>query len=201
MKPKTDKKYSLARVAAELGTSKTAVSFVVNGIAREKGISAALERRIQDFCKATGFRTNIHAQRMNSQYFKNVGVFIDRDSSKDEPSPFSEYNISKVIGGIAAAADSAGYRFSLQLYSTGMDNKKVFEWFKNKEIDGLIYYGFEMPSLWRQTFSENDFKVVGISIDPAFGIPCVNIDNYGFAELDCTPGPQRAPEIHLKSAE
>jgi DNA-binding LacI/PurR family transcriptional regulator len=178
MKPKTDKKYSLARVAAELGTSKTAVSFVVNGIAREKGISAALERRIQDFCKATGFRPNIHAQRMNSQYVENIGVLIDRGSVKDEPTPFSEYNISKVIGGIAAAADSAGYRFSLQLYSAGMDNKKVFEWFKNKEIDGLIYYGFEMPSDWRRIFQENDFKVVGISIDPAFGIPCVNIDNY-----------------------
>jgi|BioPla2DNA2_1021312.scaffolds.fasta_scaffold74982_1 LacI family transcriptional regulator len=178
MKLKTDKKYSLARVAAELGTSKTAVSFVVNGLAREKGISAALEQRILDFCKATGFRPNIHAQRMNSQYVENIGVLLDRDTALDEETPFSDYNASKVIGGIAAAADLAGYRFSVQLYSEGMDNKKVFEWFKNKEIDGLIYYGFEMPSDWRKTFQENDFKVVGVSIDPAFGIPCVNIDNY-----------------------
>jgi LacI family transcriptional regulator len=170
--------YSLARVAAELGTSKTAVSFVVNGVARDKGISVALERRILAFCKEVGFRPNIHAQRMNSQYVKNVGVLIDRDSAKDEHTPFSDYNISKVIGGIASAADLAGHRFSLQLYSEGMDNKKVFDWFKNKEIDGLIYYGFEMPSAWCQTFIENNFKAVGISIDPAFGIPCVNIDNY-----------------------
>ena len=178
MKIQTGENYSLARVAAELGTSKTAVSFVVNGLARSKGISRVLEQRILDFCKETGFRPNIHAQRMNSQYVKNIGILIDRDSSKDEPTPISDYNISKMIGGIAAAADLAGYRFSLQLYSTGMDNKKVFDWFKNKEIDGLIYYGFELPSDWCQTFSENNFKVVGISIDPAFGIPCVNIDNF-----------------------
>jgi len=178
MKSQPVEKYSLARVAAELGTSKTAVSFFVNGVARDKGISLALEQRILDFCKATGFRPNIHAQRMNSQYVKNIGVLIDRDSSKDEPTPISDYNISKMIGGIAAAADLAGNRFSLQLYSEGMDNKKVFDWFKNKEIDGLIYYGFELPSDWCQTFSENHFKVVGISIDPAFGIPCVNIENY-----------------------
>ncbi len=178
MKIQTGENYSLARVAAELGTSKTAVSFVVNGVARSKGISRALEQRILDFCKETGFRPNIHAQRMNSQYVKNIGVLLDRDTAKDEQTPFSEYNISKVIGGIAAEADLAGYRFSLQLYSEGMDNKKVFEWFKNKEIDGLIYYGFEMPSDWCQTFQENDFKVVGISIDPDFGIPCVNLDNY-----------------------
>ncbi len=178
MKIQTGENYSLARVAAQLGTSKTAVSFVVNGVARDKGISVALERRILDFCKETGFRPNIHAQRMNSQYVKNIGVLIDRDAAKDDQTPFSEYNIAKVIGGIAAATDLVGYRFSLQLYTEGMDNKKVFDWFKNKEIDGLIYYGFEMPPAWYQTFQENDFKVVGISIDPAFGIPCVNIDNY-----------------------
>ena len=51
MKIQTGDKYSLARVAAELGTSKTAVSFVVNGVARDKGISVALEQRILDFCK------------------------------------------------------------------------------------------------------------------------------------------------------
>lgn len=175
---RTKTKYSLAKIATELGTSKTAVSFVVNGTARQKGISIKLEKRISDFCKKVGYRPNIHAQRMNLHHVKNIGILIDKAAARDEISPFSEYNISKVIGGIAEAADAAGYRFSFQFYSEGMKNETIFEWFKNKEIDGLIYYGFEMPEEWCRIFKEESFKVVGISINPTHGIPCVNVDNY-----------------------
>ncbi|OGV39336.1 MAG: hypothetical protein A2020_08900 [Lentisphaerae bacterium GWF2_45_14] len=170
--------YSLAKVAAELGVSKTAVSFVVNGIARSKGISAKLEKRISSFCRKVGYRPNIHAQRMNSRLVKNIGILIDKIAARDERSPFCEYNISNVIGGVAEAADAAGYRFTFQFYSKGMEKASIFEWFDNKEIDGLIYYGFGMPEEWNQRFREEKFKVVGISIDPAQGIPCVNVDNY-----------------------
>jgi LacI family transcriptional regulator, galactose operon repressor len=178
MKIKPEKKYSLAKIAQELGTSKTAVSFVVNGTARSKRISEKLEKRISDFCEKVGYMPNIHAQRMNSNHSKNIGILIDKAIGKDEVSPFSECNISKAIGGIAEAANAADYRFSFQFYSEGMENKKIFEWFKNKEIDGLIYYGFEMPKEWCSIFKKEKFKVIGISIDPAYGIPCINVDNY-----------------------
>lgn len=174
----TKKKYSLAKVAAELGTSKTAVSFVVNGTARSKGISRELEQRISDFCLKVGYRPNIHAQRMNSRHVKNIGILIEKTAVKGEDTPLSAYNISKVIGGIADAADTVGYRFSFQFYSKGMETKKVFEWLRNREIDGLIYYGFEMPEEWCRVFKEENFKVVGISIDPSHGIPCIDVDNY-----------------------
>jgi DNA-binding LacI/PurR family transcriptional regulator len=170
--------YSLAKIATVLGVSKTAVSFVVNGTARQKGLSAEMVKRVSSFCDKVGYRPNIHAQRMNSHHVKNIGILIDKAAARDEISPFSEYNISKVIGGIAEAADAAGYRFSFQFYSEGMKNETIFEWFKNKEIDGLIYYGFEIPEEWCRVFKEENFKVVGISIDPAHGIPCVNVDNY-----------------------
>jgi len=178
MKTKTNKKYSMAKIAAELGTSKTAVSFVVNGTARSKGISAKLEKRISSFCDEVGYRPNVHAQRMNSNLVKNIGILIDKETAKHEVSPFCEYNISKTIGGIAEAADAANYRFSFQFYSEGMRNENIFEWFRNKEIDGLIYYGFEMPKDWCGIFKKEKFKAVGISIDPNQGIPCVNVDNY-----------------------
>lgn len=178
MEIKTKKIYSLAKIAAELSTSKTAVSFVVNGTARSKGISAKLEKRISDFCNKVGYRPNIHAQRMNLKHVKNIGILIDKASAQDEVSPFCEYNISKVIGGIAEAADAADYRFTFQFYSSGMKKEEIFEWFKNKEIDGLIYYGFGMPEDWWSLFKEERFNIVGISIDPAHGIPCVNVSNY-----------------------
>jgi DNA-binding LacI/PurR family transcriptional regulator len=175
---KVKKKYSVATIATELGTSKGAVSSVLNGMGRSRGIGIELEKRITDFCKKVGYRPNIHAQRMNSRHVKNIGILIDKTAVKGEETSFSDYNISKVIGGIADAADKVGYRFSFQFYSEGMETEHIFEWFRNKEIDGLIYYGFEMPQEWCRLFKEENFKVVGVSIDPAHGIPCVNVDNY-----------------------
>jgi DNA-binding LacI/PurR family transcriptional regulator len=172
------KSYSLARIADELGVSKTAVSFVMNGTARDKGISEKLEQRVSKFCRQVGYRPNIHAQRMNSQYVNNIGILIDKAAAKDEVSSFSEYNISKIISGIAEAADAAGYRFSFQFYIEGMKQENVFEWFKNKEIDGLIYYGFGMPADWIQRIHDEKLKVVGIGVNPDLKIPCVNVDNY-----------------------
>jgi DNA-binding LacI/PurR family transcriptional regulator len=175
---RNEKKYSLAKVATELGVSKTAVSFVVNGTARNKGISVELVERITRFCDKVGYRPNIHAQRMNSHLVKNIGVLIDKAAIKDEASPFSDYNISNIIGGIAEASDAAGYSFRFQFYSKGMKKESIFEWFKNREIDGLIYYGFGMPEDWLQVFKEKKFNAVGVSIDPSYGIPCINVDNY-----------------------
>jgi len=178
METKIKKKYSLATIAAELGTSKSAVSFVLNGAARSRRISPKLEKRIKDFCQKVGYRPNIHAQRMNSPYVKNIGILIDKAIAKDEVSPFSEYNTSRIIGGIAEAADAAGYRFSFQFHSETMKKEDIFEWFKNKEIDGLIYYGFRIPEDWRRLFKEEKCNIVGISIDPTHGTPCVNVTNY-----------------------
>ena len=178
MKVKTRKKYSLATIAAELDTSKSAVSFVLNGMARDRRISPMLEKRIKDFCKEVGYRPNIHAQRMNSPHVKNIGILIDKAITRDKASPFHEYNVSRVIGGISEAAYAAGYGFGFQFHTADMRKEGIFEWFKSKEIDGLIYYGFDMPDDWNQTFKKENFKIVGVSIDPTHGIPCINVDNH-----------------------
>ncbi len=175
---KEPKTYSLTKISEELGISKASVSVVLSGKARQTGISEALEKRILDFCKKVNYRRNIHAQRMNRQEVKNIGVLVESTAGLDEVTPFAEYNISHVIGGIATAADNAGYRFTVQLYKKNMDENKVFDWFKTKEIDGLIYYGFDMPANWKKTFKADKHIVVGISISPDHGLPSVNIDNF-----------------------
>jgi LacI family transcriptional regulator len=175
--PDACKTYSLSTISRELGVSKASVSLVLNGKAREGGISLDLERRILEFCRQVNYRPNIHAQRLNRQQVDNIGVLIEETGIDDEVTPFADANISHVIGGIAAAADSAGYRFSVQLYKRGMAERRVFEWFDTREIDGLIYYGFDMPDSWRDAFRKQHHHVVGISINPDQGIPCINIDN------------------------
>jgi LacI family repressor for deo operon, udp, cdd, tsx, nupC, and nupG len=170
--------YSLSKIAAELAVSKAAVSLVLNGKARSGGISEKLEKRILDFCGKINYKPNIHAQRINRKEVKNIGLLVHEIGGLDEMTPFAEYNLSHVIGGVAAAADNAGYRFAVQLYKSGMDENKIFDWFQTREIDGLIYYGIKMPDSWRKTFIEKKYATVGVSIDPECGLPSINVDNY-----------------------
>ena len=179
MKREKPIKYSLSTIAAELGVSKSAVSFVLSGKAHNQRISRELEKKILDFCAKVNYRPNIHAQRMNSDQVKNIGILLNENISVDKKSPFQDLNVANIVGGIADAADAAGYRFSCQIYSPKLQEDAVFDWFRSKEIGGLIYYGTTMPAKWIETFRREKFKAVGISIDPADGVPCVNVDNYG----------------------
>lgn len=179
--PDSRKKYSLATIAGELGVSKSAVSFVLNGTAREHRISRKLESRIRTFCTQVNYLPNIHAQRMNSKLVKNIGILLTRDCAPYGNTPFNDYNVANIVGGIAEAASEAGYRFSCQIYSPSMKEETIFDWFRNKEIGGLIYYGTCMPPEWGPFFRRENFRTVGISIDPACGVPCVNVDNFGAA--------------------
>jgi LacI family transcriptional regulator len=173
-----NKRYSLAKLAAELNVSKATISLVMNGKARSGGISVELENKIKKFCSKVNYKPNIHAQRINSKQVKNIVVLLEETSGIDEETPLGEYNISHILGGIAKEAAAAGYRFSIQLYQRGMSLAKVMDWFHSREIDGLIYYGFDIPNAWKELFIKEKINIVGISIDPRQGIPCVNIDNY-----------------------
>ena len=179
MKREKPIKYSLSTIAAELGVSKSAVSFVLSGKAHNQRISRELEKKILDFCAKVNYRPNIHAQRMNSDQVKNIGILLNENISVCRNSPFQDLNVASIVGGIADAADAAGYRFSCQIHTPKIQENAVFDWFRNKEIAGLIYYGTPMPACWIETFRRENFKAVGISIDPADGVPCVNVDNYG----------------------
>ena len=172
------KRYSLATIASELGVSKSAVSFVLNGNARSRRISPELEQRIKEYCKKYNYQPNIHAQRINGVHINNIGILLDRDVVPYEKTPYREYNIASVIGGIADAAAEAGYRVSCQFHSADMSDDVVFNWIENKEIGGLIYYGLVIPQRWIDFFRQQNFRTVGISVDPVCGLPCVNVDNY-----------------------
>ena len=71
-------KYSLSRIAEELGVSKATVSQVLNGKARSARISEQLERRIVKFCREVNYVPNIHARRINRKYSNTLGFLINR---------------------------------------------------------------------------------------------------------------------------
>lgn len=173
--------FSLSKIAEDLGVSKGTVSLVLNGKAKKGRISEELEERIKKYCKAVNYMPNIHARRLNSKFVHNVGILLDQYTGIGAGNPFDDYNTAQVVGGIAVAANNSDYRFSIQIYYPGTDERKVFDWFRNREIDGLIYYGLKMPEFWVKVFREENRKVVGIGTAPIEGIGSVNVNNFELA--------------------
>lgn len=170
--------YSLSKIANELGLSKATVSLILSGKARQARISEELEQNVKEFCRKVNYVPNIHAQRINQRYVKTIGLLIDRRVKIDSDNPFSDPNISGITGGIVLAAEAVDFRVSIQLYKPEMDENKVFNWLRNHEIDGLIYYGLNIPNEWRKIFIEEERHIVGICIEPDNKIASVNINNF-----------------------
>ncbi len=171
-------KYSLAKIANELGVSKSAVSLVLNGKARQARISTELEKTIKEFCDKVNYVPNIHAQRINQKFVRNIGFLINQGLMVDENNPFADYNINGIFGGIVLEAELEKCRVSVQLYNADVDENRVFEWLRSSEIDGLIYYGMSIPDKWRKTFADENRYVVGIGIEPDDKMSSVNTDNF-----------------------
>ncbi len=174
--------YSLNKIAKELDLSKTTVSLVLNGKSESARISKDVEKKVKDFCEQVHYSPNIHAQRINKKYVKNIGFLVDKNLIIDNKNPLSDSNISEIIGGAIIAAEKVGYRVTLDLFYHQMDEKKVFEWFRTREIDGLIYYGLSLPEHWMETFLAEERKVVGIDIAPCQGVSTVNVDNFSVSK-------------------
>lgn len=171
-------KYSLTKIAQELGLSKATISLILNGKARQARISEELEQKVKDFCQNVNYVPNIHAQRINQKHVKTIGFLIDRSVKTDSDNPFADPNISGITGGVVLAAEAVDYRVSIQLYKPEMNESKVFDWLRNHEIDGLIYYGLNLSDEWRKIFVEEKRSVVGIGIEPDSKIASINIDNF-----------------------
>lgn len=170
--------YSLAKIAEELGLSKATVSMVINGKARQGRISRDVEQRVQDFCRRVNYVPNIHARRINQKHSGTFGFLVNRVVQENNTNPFSDMNIAGIVGGIVLAAEELGYRVSIQLYNSDMDESRAFEWLRSHEIDGLIYYGLSIPQNWKKVFAEEKRCVVGIGTEPGTDISTVNIDNF-----------------------
>lgn len=178
-------KYSLDKIAKELGISKSTVSLILNGHAAERRISAELEKKVRDFCDNVGYVPNINAKRASSKYVKNVGFLINQNLLSTGHNPFSDQNTSEITGGIVSAATNEGFRVTIQFCNEDTDESEILEWLRNREIDGLIYYAYSFDESWHQKFVDEKRHVVGIGIEPTGKISTVNIDNVGIMKQMC----------------
>lgn len=124
------KKLTIGDIAQQLGISKTTVSFVLNGKAREKLISESLETKILEHIDKVGYRPNQFAQGLRSGKTKIIGMMVE-----DISDPF----FSSVARLIEENAYSKGYKI---IYcSTENDTQKtkdLIQIYRTRQVDGYI---------------------------------------------------------------
>ena len=174
-------KKSMSTVAKSLGVSRCTVSLVLNGRAREARISTDTAERIRKFCSEIGYQPNIHSRRMQSNIVRNIMVCVDPQiCAPDRDNLFSDDIFSNILGGIITAATNEDVKTTLSTwnFSASATRELVFNSFRSKEIDGLIYYGMDIPHSWSKTIIEENFHIVGIHSNPIDGINTVDANNY-----------------------
>lgn len=168
---------TLAQIAKDVGVSKATVSFVLSGKAKQHHISPETTRAVEEYCRAANYRPNIHAVRMSSKIVGNVMFLLNTGDRYSRTNSFSDYNVAQITGGIAHEARKAGCALSVRVLEPGMDEDVIFDSFRSREIDGMIYYGTTLPNKWIRVFKQEQCKVIGIGIRPQQGISTININN------------------------
>lgn len=157
------KKASLADIANHVGVSKTLVSFVLNGRAKEFRINGDVCKRVIDAARELNYQPNRIAQGLRTGKTKTIGLII-----ADIANPF----FGKLGREIELEAELHGYR--VIFCSTDEDPEKswkLIEMLQQSLVDGFII----SPPM----HSEDQIKKLADS-----SIPLVLIDRY-FPTVDC----------------
>ena len=167
----------IVKITKETGVCKSIVSFVLNGKAKQNHIRDATVKKIQSYCHSVNYLPNIHAVRMNRAIVGNIMVLLNTQDAVSGKNSFTNYNVAQIVGGIAQEAEKVGFTFSIRIFHPGLEETLIFNSFRNREVDGQIFYGMEIPARWLDIFRAEERKVVGIGIRPTPGISTVNINN------------------------
>ena len=182
-------KKSMTAVADALGVSRCTVSLVLSGRDREARIKPETAERIRDYCRKVGYQPNIHSRRMQSKIVRNIMVCVaPYICSPDRENVFSDGNFSGILGGIVTAAAAQNVNVSLSLCHFNQPETRdiVFNSFLSREVDGMIFYGMDIPENWLPDIVNEKFHIVGVHSNPAVGINNVDADNYRATRLMVT---------------
>lgn len=124
------KRLSIHDLARQLGVSATAISFVINGKASEKGISDELKKRILDHIEAVEYKPNLLAQSLRTGKSKIIGMLVE-----DISDPF----FSSIARGVEINAYEKGYKiFYVSTENDPAKTKALLKVFRERQVDAYI---------------------------------------------------------------
>lgn len=122
------KRITIKDIAQMAGTSKTTVSFYLNG--HMDRMSDSTRERIREAIESTGYAPNPLARGMNAKTSRLIGVIIG-----DVTNEFS----NRFVKGVGAVADHEGYRLLICSSNYDAENERAYiERLRALGVDGFI---------------------------------------------------------------
>jgi LacI family transcriptional regulator len=168
------KKISIHDIARQLNVSSATVSYVLNGKAQEKRISAVQEKRILAFARQSGYRPNMVAKSLRTGKSKTIGMLVE-----DIADPFFS-SIAREVEKIASQLD-----YKIFYSSTENDTRitqALIKVFRDAQVDGYIIA--PAPGIEDEVKALIEDHLPVILFDRYFpGLPTVNVvvDNFNGA--------------------
>jgi LacI family transcriptional regulator len=124
------KKLSIVDIANKLNISKTTVSFILNGRAREKRISEELVERVLKFVKEVGYKPNSLAKSLRTGKSHIIGLMVENIAD-----PF--------FANIARYIEDGAYKNGYRIIYCSTDNdadktRDLIAMFRDRHVDGYI---------------------------------------------------------------
>ncbi|WP_183568253.1 LacI family DNA-binding transcriptional regulator [Mucilaginibacter sp. SP1R1] len=124
------KKLSIVDIANSLSISKTTVSFILNGRAREKRISDELVERVLKYVKEVGYKPNSLAKSLRTGKSNIIGLLVQDISNQ-------------FFATIARQIEDRAYKNGYKIIYSSTDNdtqktQELIAMFRDRHVDGYI---------------------------------------------------------------
>jgi LacI family transcriptional regulator len=124
------KKLSIVDIANSLNISKTTVSFILNGRAREKRISEELVDRVLKYVKEVGYKPNSLAKSLRTGKSNIIGLLVEDISNT-------------FFASIARQIEDRAYKNGYKIIYSSTDNdtqktQELIAMFRDRHVDGYI---------------------------------------------------------------
>ena len=124
------KRLSIKDIALQANVSITTVSFILNGKAQEKAISAGVIEKVEKIIKESGYKPNQVARSLRTGNTKIIGLIVE-----DISNPFFA-NIARLI---EDKAYKKGYKIIYSSTENDMDKAKdLIDMFRSRNVDAYI---------------------------------------------------------------
>jgi LacI family transcriptional regulator len=126
----TKKKLSIVDIANKLNISKTTVSFILNGRAKEKRISEELVEKVLKFVEEVGYKPNPLAKSLRTGKSNIIGLMVENISDN-------------FFANIARLIEDRAYKNGYKIIYCSTDNdaaktKDLISMFRDRHVDGYI---------------------------------------------------------------
>ena len=167
---------TIKEVASVAGVSTQTVSRVIN---ERPDVSTETRKRVQEVISELGYRPSALARSLIRQRSQTLGVVI---------AGLRYIGPSRILSGIAAAAEEFGYSLLLKELPQFEENdiEPIFQELLSRHVDGVIWAVPEVGEnrAWiNESTLDTDIPLVYLTMEPRDDISVVAVDNYAGGRL------------------